>query len=71
MTDAKKTCWICAEPGFGETYLGNTHICYACQDKIRPQRVKVAGKQLAEGVAAMARDRENNLKSGFADRERT
>ena len=48
MTDSKQTCWICGELGYGETYLGNTHICFVCRDKIKPQRTDVAAKQLEE-----------------------
>ena len=57
MTPEMKLCWICRQLGFGETYLGNIHICYRCIDKIQRKRADVAGKQLAEGLAAMARDR--------------
>ena len=38
MTETKQTCWICGELGYGETYLGNTHICFVCREKIKPQR---------------------------------
>ncbi len=68
MTDEKRTCWICGELGYGETYLGNTHICFVCRDSIKRQRVDVAGKQLAGGMAAMSRD-QNNPRTGLPNRE--
>jgi hypothetical protein len=57
MTKKMKPCWICRQLGFGETYLGGIQICCRCIDKIQRKRVDVAGKQLAEGLAAMAKDR--------------
>ena len=51
------TCWICGTPQrFGQTMLGGYWVCDNCWKQVDRPTVAVAGRQIAEGVAAMRKD---------------